>query len=232
MGTNMFIYLAFTIPPLLLGLYAQAKVKSTFAKYGQVRPANGMNGAEAAAAVLRTSGLPDLTIEPIEGNLTDHYDPTTRTLRLSTPVGSVSSLSALGVAAHEAGHAIQDAQGYGPMRLRQRIVPIANIGQRYWIMPVIGGLLLGAGTAFGQGLFAVGIVLFLGVVVFQLVTLPVEFDASRRALVVLEQQGLLTSAELPGAKAVLNAAALTYVAGFLASLGQLLYFVLQFSRSR
>lgn len=228
----MLIYLALTIPPLLLGLYAQAKVKSTFAKYGQIRPANGMTGAEAAAAVMRTSGLPDLRIEPIAGNLTDHYDPSSRTLRLSTPVGSVSSLSALGVAAHEAGHAVQDANGYGPMRIRQRIVPIANLGQRLWIFPVMGGLIIGAGSALGSGLFVVGIALFGAVVVFQLVTLPVEFDASRRALASLESQGMLTASELPGAKAVLNAAALTYVAGFLSALGQLLYFVLQFASRR
>ena len=231
-GHEMIAYLLLTIPPLLLGLYAQQKVKRTFAKYSQVRPANGMNGAEAAAAVLRSSGLPGLTIEPIAGRLTDHYDPSTKTLRLSTEVGSVSTVAALGVAAHEAGHAVQDAQGYALMRLRQRIVPIANIGQRIWIIPVVGGFILGASSALGSTLLLAGIGLFAAVVLFQLVTLPVEFDASNRALAALRSQGMLTAAEMPGAKAVLNAAALTYVAGFLSALGQLLYFVLSYANAR
>jgi len=228
----MILYLLLTVPPLLLGLYAQARVKSTFAKYSQVRPMNGMSGAEAAAAVLRSSGLPELKIEPIAGQLSDHYDPSSKTLRLSTDVGSASSVAALGVAAHEAGPAIQDAQGYGMMRVRQRLVPAVMIGQQVWIYPVIGGMLLGASTALGQQLFLVGIALFGIAVLFQLVTLPVEFDASRRALVALEQNGLLAPSEMPGAKAVLNAAALTYVAGFLAALGQLMYFVLLFANNR
>jgi uncharacterized protein len=228
----MITYLLFTIPPLLLGLYAQAKVKRTFAEYSQVRPANGMSGAQAAAAVMQSSGLPNLAIEPIDGHLSDHYDPTTKTLRLSADVGSTSSVAALGVAAHEAGHAVQDARGYLPMRIRQSIVPIANIGSMFWIWPAMGGLLLGAESAFGSTLFIVGIGLFAAVVLFQLITLPVEFDASKRALVALESQGLLAPSEVPGAKAVLNAAALTYVAGFVASLGQLLYFLSAFANSR
>ena len=228
----MLIWLVLTIPPLLLGLYAQRKVKTTFEKYSQVRPANGMSGAQAAAAVLQTAGIPGLSIESIDGHLTDHYDPSTKTLRLSADVGATSSISALGVAAHEAGHAVQDARGYAPMRLRQSIVPFANIGQMVWIWPAIGGLLLGAGSALGTTLFLVGIGLFAAVVLFQLVTLPVEFDASKRALAALEQQGLLSSSEMPGAKAVLNAAALTYVAGFISALGQLLYFILAFAGNR
>jgi Zn-dependent membrane protease YugP len=228
----MYAWLILTIPPLLLGLYAQAKVKSTFAKYSQVRPVSGMNGAEAAAAVLRSAGIPGLRIEPIGGHLSDHYDPSSKTLRLSTDVGSVSTIAALGVAAHEAGHAVQDARGYTPMRIRQRIVPIAGLGAQLWIFPTMGGLLIGASTALGSGLFIVGIALFAAVVLFQLITLPVEFDASRRALVALQDQGLLTQAEMPGAKAVLNAAALTYVAGFISAIGQLLYFVLAFTSNR
>lgn len=216
----MITWLAFVIPPMLLGLYAQWKVKRTFAKYSSVRPQNGMSGADAAAAVLRASGLPGLSIEPIDGHLTDHYDPRSKTLRLSADVGATSSVAALGVAAHEAGHAIQDANNYGPMRIRQSLVPAAQFGSSLWLLPVMGGLFLNL-----AGLFWVGIALFGAVVLFQLVTLPVEFDASKRALVALEQQGLLTPAEVPGAKAVLNAAALTYVAAFVASLGQLLYFL-------
>ena len=210
-----------TIIPLAFGLWAQMKVKRTFARYSQVAPRNGMSGAEAAAAVLRSSGLPNLQIKPVAGRLTDHYDPRNRTLNLSADVGEASSLAALGVAAHEAGHAVQDARRYVPMRIRQALVPAATIGQSLWFLPVVLGLMLGL-----TGLVTVGLVLFAAIVLFQLVTLPVEFDASRRALVALEGQGLLAADELPGARAVLNAAALTYIAGFVAALGQLIYFFL------
>ena len=217
--SSMGLFLATAVVPLLFGLWAQMKVKRTFAKYSQVAPRNGMSGAEAAAAVLRSSGLPQLSIRPVAGRLTDHYDPRNRTLNLSADVGQASSLAALGVAAHEAGHAIQDAKRYAPMRIRQALVPAATIGQSLWFLPVVLGLVLGL-----TGLVTVGLVLFAAIVLFQLVTLPVEFDASRRALVALEGQGLLAADEVPGARAVLNAAALTYVAGFVAALGQLLYF--------
>jgi Zn-dependent membrane protease YugP len=213
------LLIATTILPLLFGLWAQMRVKRTFAKYSKVAPRNGMSGAQAATAVLRESGLPNLRIRPVAGRLTDHYDPRNRTLNLSADVGQASSLAALGVAAHEAGHAIQDARRYVPMRIRQTLVPAATIGQSLWFLPVVIGLIVGA-----TGLVTVGLVLFAAVVLFQLVTLPVEFDASRRALVALEGQGLLAADEVPGARAVLNAAALTYVAGFVAALGQLLYF--------
>jgi uncharacterized protein len=215
----MGLFIATAIVPLLFGLWAQMKVKRTFAKYSQVRPRNGMSGAEAAAAVLRSSGLPNLQIRPVAGRLSDHYDPRNRTLNLSADVGQASSLAALGVAAHEAGHAIQDAKGYAPMRIRQSLVPVATIGQSLWFLPVVLGIILGL-----TGLVTVGLVLFAVIVLFQLVTLPVEFDASKRALVALEGQGLLAADEVPGARAVLNAAALTYVAGFVAALGQLVYF--------
>jgi Zn-dependent membrane protease YugP len=213
------LFIATTIVPLLFGLWAQMKVKRTFDKYSRVAPRNGMSGAQAAAAVLRASGLPNLQIRPVGGRLSDHYDPRNRTLNLSADVGQASSLAALGVAAHEAGHAIQDARRYLPMRIRQTLVPAATIGQSLWFLPVVIGLIIGA-----TGLVTVGLVLFAAVVLFQLVTLPVEFDASRRALVALEDQRLLAADEVPGARAVLNAAALTYVAGFVAALGQLIYF--------
>jgi Zn-dependent membrane protease YugP len=216
---NLGLFLATAIVPLLFGLWAQMKVKRTFAKYSQVRPHNGMNGAEAAAAVLRSSGLQQLQIRPVAGHLTDHYDPRSRTLNLSTDVGQASSLAALGVAAHEAGHAIQDAKRYAPMRIRQALVPAATVGQSLWFIPVVLGLIMGL-----TGLVTVGLVLFAVIVLFQLITLPVEFDASKRALVALEGQGLLAVDEVAGARAVLNAAALTYIAGFVAALGQLIYF--------
>ena len=216
---NLTLFLATTIVPLLFGLWAQMKVKRTFAKYSQVQPRNGMTGAEAAAAVLRSSGLPQLSIRPVAGRLSDHYDPRNRTLNLSEDVGAASSLAALGVAAHEAGHAVQDARNYTPMRIRQALVPAATIGQSLWFLPVFLGLIMGL-----TGLVTIGLILFAVIVLFQLVTLPVEFDASKRALVALEGQGLLAPDEVPGARAVLNAAALTYIAGFVAALGQLIYF--------
>jgi uncharacterized protein len=219
--SGMTLFLLCTVVPLLFGLWAQMKVKRTFARYAQVAPRNGMTGAQAAAAVLRSSGLPDLDIRPVAGQLSDHYDPRNRTLNLSADVGQASSLAALGVAAHEAGHAIQDARGYGPMRIRQALVPAASIGQSLWFIPVLLGLVLNL-----TGLVTIGLVLFAAIVLFQLVTLPVEFDASRRALVALQDGRLLTADEVPGARAVLNAAALTYIAGFVAALGQLVYFFL------
>jgi uncharacterized protein len=213
------LFIATAIVPLLFGLWAQMKVKRTFDKYSRVAPRNGMTGADAAAAVLRSSGLPQLSIRPVAGRLTDHYDPRNRTLNLSADVGQASSLAAVGVAAHEAGHAIQDSRRYTPMRIRQSLVPAATIGQSLWFLPVVFGLILGL-----TGLVTIGLILFAVIVLFQLVTLPVEFDASKRALVALEGQGVLAADEVPGARAVLNAAALTYIAGFVAALGQLIYF--------
>lgn len=207
--------------PLLLGLGAQFMVKRTFARYSKVTTTNGLTGAEAAAAVMRGGDVQGVEIHQVAGQLSDHYDPRNKTLNLSEPVYASRSVSALGVAAHEAGHAIQGARGYSPMKLRQSLVPAATIGQQLWILPAMAGLFLGS-----TGLVNIGLFLFLGVVLFQLVTLPVEFDASRRALKALEGQHLLTADELGGARRVLSAAALTYIAGFVASLGTLVYFFL------
>jgi uncharacterized protein len=213
------VFLVCTVIPLLFGLWAQLQVKRTFKRYSEIPTASGMTGAQAAEAVLRSSGLSGVSIRPVAGRLSDHYDPRSRTLNLSEDVGQAATVAALGVAAHEAGHAVQDAQGYKPMRIRQTLVPAAQIGSQLWIFPAVLGLILGS-----LGLVNVGLVLFLAVVLFQLVTLPVEFDASRRALVALEGGGLLGSVELDGARAVLRAAALTYVAALAASIGQLIYF--------
>lgn len=213
------LWLVTLIVPLLLGLWAQRKVQRTFARYSEVPVRSGMTGAQAAAEVIRASGLSDVQIRFVEGRLTDHYDPRSRTLNLSPEVGQASSVAALGVAAHEAGHAIQDAHRYLPMRVRQTFVPVASIGSQLAIPVIFIGLLLGA-----AGLTTVGLALFTVIVVFQLVTLPVEFDASRRALVALGDGRLLQADELEGAKSVLGAAAWTYVAAFVASLAQLLYF--------
>lgn len=218
---NLTLWLVCAGIPLLFGLWAQFSVKRTFAKYSKVAPANGMTGAQAAAAVLRSSGLDGLKINPIEGHLTDHYNPRDRTLNLSAAVGQEASVAAIGVAAHEAGHAIQDSAGYWPMKVRQTLVPAAMFGQSLWFWPVVAGLLFNV-----TGLVEFGLVFFAVVVLFQIVTLPVEFDASKRALISLEQQGMLAAAELDGARAVLRAAALTYIAGVVAAIGQLVYFFL------
>jgi len=207
--------------PLLLGIWAQRRVSSTFKRYSEVRPQNGMTGGHAAQAVLDASGLPGVSINYISGRLTDHYNPRDRSLNLSEPVGRESSISAVGVAAHEAGHAIQHAQGYGPMKIRQTLVPVAQFGQSLWFLPVMIGLVVGI-----SGLVTIGLALFAAIVLFQLVTLPVEFDASKRALVALENQGVLVGGEVEGARTVLTAAAWTYIAAFVGALAQLIYFFL------
>jgi Zn-dependent membrane protease YugP len=214
-----YVFLICTVVPLLFGLWAQFKVKSTFKRYSQVATASGMTGAQAADAVLRNSGVTGVGIQPVAGQLSDHYDPRTKTLNLSEGVGGAATVAALGVAAHEAGHAVQDARGYAPMKIRATLVPAASIGSQLWIFPAFLGLILGS-----TGLVNVGLVLFLAVVLFQLVTLPVEFDASHRAIVALEGGGLLGAEELSGARKVLQAAALTYIAALAASIGQLIYF--------
>jgi Zn-dependent membrane protease YugP len=216
-----YVFLICTVVPLLFGLWAQMQVRRTFKRYSEVPTSNGMTGAQAAASVLSASGVTGVSIRPVAGRLSDHYDPRSRTLNLSEDVGQAATVAALGVAAHEAGHAVQDAQGYKPMRIRQTLVPAATIGSQLWIFPAFLGLIIGS-----LGLVNIGLVLFLAVVIFQLVTLPVEFDASRRALVALEGGGILGSTEVDGARAVLRAAALTYVAALAASIGQLIYFFL------
>jgi Zn-dependent membrane protease YugP len=214
-----YVFLICTVIPLLFGLWAQLQVKRTFSRYSQVATPSGMTGAQAAEAVLRASGVQGVTIRPVAGRLSDHYDPRSRTLNLSEDVGQAATVAALGVAAHEAGHAVQDAQGYKPMRIRQTLVPAATIGSQLWIFPAFLGLILQQ-----TGLVNIGLILFLAVVLFQLVTLPVEFDASRRAVVALEGGALLGPVELDGARKVLRAAALTYIAALAASVGQLIYF--------
>jgi Zn-dependent membrane protease YugP len=216
-----YVFLICTVVPLLFGLWAQMQVRRTFKRYSEVPTSNGLTGAQAAASVLNASGITGVSIRPAAGRLSDHYDPRSRTLNLSEDVGQAATVAALGVAAHEAGHAVQDAQGYKPMRIRQTLVPAATIGSQLWIFPAFLGLIIGS-----LGLVNIGLVLFLAVVLFQLVTLPVEFDASRRALVALEGGGLLGTTELDGARAVLRAAALTYIAALAASIGQLIYFFL------
>jgi uncharacterized protein len=216
------IFLLFIIPPILLMLFAQWRVKSTFGKYSQVMNQRGLSGAQAARKILDDNGLYDVPVEQVEGELTDHYDPRARALRLSTPVYSGRSVAALGIAAHEAGHALQHAQGYVPLQVRSMLVPAATFGSNLgWIM-ILGGLILQF-TAVAW----LGVLFFAAGTLFALVTLPVEFNASSRAMAMLTTNGMIvTQEEQNQNQQVLNAAALTYIAGFLAALMQLIYWIL------
>lgn len=196
------------IPGLLLAGWAQSRISSTYRQYSKVGNQRGLTGAQVARFVLDSAGLQNVNIEPVQGQLTDHYDPRSKVLRLSQGVYANKSVAALGIASHEVGHAIQDATNYGPMRLRGAIVPLAAFGGNFSVILILLGLFLG-----GQGstMINIGVALFAVTVLFQLITLPVEFDASKRALRILET-GILTPQELSGARKVLNAAAWTYIA--------------------
>lgn len=222
------LWLLFALPGMLLAGWAQYKVSTTFRRYAQVATSRGLSGAEVAASILRVAGIRDVRIEPVGGMLSDHYDPSSKTLRLSPDVYGGRSVSAAGVAAHEVGHALQHADGYAFLQMRSALVPVLSVTSRV-AMPAIflGFLLASGGSAFGQLVLWVGIVSFAAMVLFQLVTLPVEFDASRRALKAIEAGGIVTRQELSGARSVLSAAALTYVAAAISSALQLAYFVLR-----
>ena len=222
------LYFAFLIPPLIIGLAVQWWLKKTFAEQARVAVSSGMNGAQVARAVLDANGLQDVPVHPSPGGpLSDHYDPRKRTVHLSQPVHDEASISATAVAAHEVGHAIQHKEAYSFFRFRSALFPAVAFSSSIWMWLLIIGFLLNA-----AGLVLVAIVLYALAVLFQFVTLPVEFDASRRAAVQVANLGLTTTQETGGVKKVLNAAALTYVAGALAALTQLLYFVLIFLGNR
>lgn len=209
---------------LILSLWASFKVKGTFAKYSQLATRSGMSGADVARRILAQNGIHDVEVEAIEGSLTDHYDPRTKTLRLSEPVYAGRSMAAFGVAAHEVGHAIQHARAYAPLKWRSLWVPAANLGGGISTFVIIGSLLLGgAATANGYLVGMIGVALFATTTVFTLITLPVEFDASKRALASLQSGGFVSTEEFAGAKKVLDAAALTYVAAAITSLMTLIY---------
>jgi Zn-dependent membrane protease YugP len=215
------------IPALILAAYAQAKVNSTYAKYSEVPSASGRTGLQIAQAILTANGLSDIRVEPGQGFLSDHYDPIQKRIQLSPQNYEDSSVAAISVAAHECGHAIQHAQGYVPLNLRTAIFPMANIGSNLaWIFIIAGFIFANRLSIFGVGLLDIGIFLFTFSVLFQLITLPVEFDASKRAIVQLNQLGLVAPAEQQGAKKVLDAAALTYVAAAAAAVLQLIRLLL------
>jgi Zn-dependent membrane protease YugP len=216
------MYFVFIGPALLLSLWASFRTKSAFSKYSRVPTATGQTGADAAARVLASAGLQDVRILRARGMLTDHYNPANRTLNLSEGVYDSRSVAAVGVAAHEAGHAIQHAEHYKPLWLRSLLVPTASIGSNLGYIIMLIGLFMAS-----QNMVLVGAVLFSAVLLFQVVTLPVEFDASRRAKVMLVEHGIITGSERQGVDRVLNAAALTYVAAAVSSLMTLLYFLVR-----
>ncbi|MDI3546421.1 MAG: uncharacterized protein PWR10_73 [Halanaerobiales bacterium] len=215
------------IPAFIIAIYAQFKVKATFNKYSQQYASRGLSGAEVARELLREQGINDVAVRQIGGHLSDHYDPGEKVLNLSREVYGSRSLAAIGVAAHEAGHAIQDATGYKPLAIRASLVPAANIGSSWGIPLAIFGFFLGSEFMVGLGL-----VIFIGALLFHLVTLPVEFNASNRAIRLLVDGGYLSGNELTGVKKVLRAAAFTYVAATLVALANLLRILMLFGMSR
>ena len=219
------VYFLFIIPPMLLSFWASWKTKSAFKKYSRQRTQTGLTGAQAAQILLDRAGITNVKVVPTQGFLSDHYNPVTRTLALSEAVYSQPTVAAVGVACHEAGHAIQHAKKYAPLWLRSALVPTANIGSSIGYYAMFGGLLLQ-----WTGLIYLGAILFSAVLFFQVVTLPVEFDASARAKKLSFEHGIVTQAEQRGVSAVLNAAAMTYIAAAVSTLMTLLYFLLRAGR--
>lgn len=220
-------YLYLVVPTILLSLIAQIMVKSTFSKYSKISLSSGLSGADVAARVLRDAGIDYVSIQQTSGFLSDHFNPRNKSLNLSQPVYSVSSISAAGVAAHEAGHAIQQKKRYLPLVLRSTLVPAANIGSKFGPYLAMFGIILQYGI-----LIDIGIILFSAAVLFYLVTLPVEFNASSRAIKALRASGIMSQRELSGAKKVLTAAAMTYVASALSACASLLRLILISNRRR
>lgn len=216
------LYFVFALPALLLGMWAQFRVRGTFNKYSQVRSMRGLTGAQAARAILDNAGLREVTVERSGGFLSDHYDPRSKVLRLSEATYASPSVAAVGVAAHEAGHALQDQQHYAPLQLRSSLVPAVQFGS--WLGPIIFMVGLFLSNAIGTSVAWLGLILFGVTALFTLVTLPVEFDASKRAKQLLVTQGILGQEEMVGVNRVLDAAALTYVAAAIQAIMTLLYY--------
>lgn len=219
-----YYYFILVVPAIILSLIAQASVKSTYRSMSRVQNHSGLTGAAAAAKVLAYYGITNVRIVPVAGNLTDHYDPRDNVIRLSSKVFSSNSIASVGIACHEAGHAAQHAQNYAPIKVRNAILPVANIGSSAGVLLAVLGYVVGFGI-----LTKIGIILFAAVVVFQLVTLPIEFNASARAIQVIDETGMLSHDEQHGAKKVLTAAAMTYVASLLVSIMSLIRLILRFN---
>ena len=225
-------YLFLVLPAMIFAMIASAGVNSTFAKYSKQYSSRGVTGAQAARLVLDKNGLQNIPIEQISGKLTDHYDPTANVIRLSSEVYNGTSTASIGVACHEVGHAIQHATGYTPIKVRSAIVPITNIGSKLSVPLIIIGIIFSAMSEFFIWLAYIGIIGFALTAVFQLVTLPTEFNASSRALATIRENGILTPEELKGSKKVLNAAAMTYVAALAVAVAQLLRLIILVNRRR
>ncbi len=221
-----YYYLVLVVPAIIIAILAEINVKTTYAKMAKINNNRHLNGAQAAAKVLEYYGIYDVRIEPVSGKLSDHYDPRSNVIRLSHEVYSGTSIASVGIACHEAGHAAQHAQNYVPIKVRNAILPVANIGSTVGFYLAILGYFIGFGP-----LIDIGVILFASVTAFQLVTLPIEFNASRRAISVIDETGMLDVDEAPKAKKVLFAAALTYVAALLVSIMSLLRLILK-TRSR
>ena len=220
-------YFILIIPALLFGLWAQSQVNTNFQKYSKIGTMRGMTGAQAAEYILRQNGIYDVSINRISGHLSDNFNPRNKTINLSDSVYGSTSIAAIGVAAHEAGHAVQHAVNYKPIRIREMIIPVTQIGSWLYLPIIMIGFIFSS-----QGLVNLGIILFSTLAIFQLATLPVEFNASDRAIKTLSQSGILYGEEITGAKRVLKAAALTYVAALVSSLAQLLRLILIFGGRR
>ena len=225
-------YVYLVLPCVLLSLWASSNVNSTFRKYSQQHSRRGITGAEAAQRVLAANGVRGVQIQQVSGNLTDHYDPKSNVIRLSNSVYGSTSTAAIGVACHEAGHAVQYAQNYAPIKLRAAIIPVTNFGSKLAMPLILLGLLFSTFSYMAESLVYLGIACFGLSLIFQLVTLPVEFNASRRAIQAIEQGDLLTQEEQKGARKTLTAAALTYVAATAVSLAQLLRLIALFGNRR
>jgi hypothetical protein len=232
-GMNWQYWILIALPGLLIGLWAQARVKAAYGRASRIRSRRGMTGAEAAQSILDSSGIPGVEIEPTDGFLTDHYHPILKKLRLSEANYAGDSLAAVGIAAHEAGHAIQHARGYLPLMLRSALVPLCRVGNLLgMIVMALGFVLIHAAPHIGKPIFLAGILGYAVVFLFTLVTVPVEYNASSRALAVLSENGIVSQDELPEVRSVLSAAALTYVAASVTALLNLIYMIMLYNRRR
>ncbi|MCL1996712.1 MAG: zinc metallopeptidase [Defluviitaleaceae bacterium] len=228
------LFIIMILPPMFLAMWAQSQVKGNYVKYSKLLSRRGMTGAQVAEELLSQNGIKDVKVEQVQGELTDHYDPRSKTIRLSQGIYGSTSVAALSIAAHEAGHAVQHDTRYAPLSLRSAILPVASIGSNAGIWLFMIGIMLAAfaGSPFAEQMMLAGIVLFSAAVAFQLITLPVEFDASKRAISMLEEYNFLDESEIKPAKAVLRAAALTYVAAAAIAMAHLLRFILIFAGRR
>lgn len=227
-----FDYLLFMLPAIIITLVVQIKLKATYSRFSRVKNSRGLTGAQATQETLRNAGVYGVKIEQTSGNLTDHFSPKENVIRLSKDVYNGTTIAAVGIACHEAGHAIQYDREYAPIKLRNTLIPVTNIGSKIGLLLIIIGLILSNTYYYSETIFFVGIVLYSLVVVVQLVTLPVEFNASRRAMESIRGSGMLSDEECSGARKVLTAAALTYVAAMISSLMTVLYYISLANRRR